>query len=115
MKRPETSWGAQKLNCQACSREVAAVPLVVGEPTPALEDQALRGEVVLWGSVPTPWRWACPDCRSPISSLKDRWNLDRPPVGLVWEQEPCPVCNTSMVWSHASWRCSRCRYKDGCC
>lgn len=35
--------------------------------------------------------------------------------GEMHGREKCPLCDTPMVWSHASWRCPRCRFKDGCC
>ncbi|MFQ5893165.1 MAG: hypothetical protein ACE5H5_02525 [Nitrospinota bacterium] len=115
MQGPGPLRASKRLHCRSCAKEVAAVPMVAGEPTPELLDQARRGEIVLWGPGPTPWRWACPECRHPIASPDARWDSVTLPGGAAWAWERCPLCDTPMVWSHASWRCPACRFKEGCC
>ena len=31
------------------------------------------------------------------------------------EESSCPRCGSEMIWVKASWHCTACRYKQGCC
>jgi endogenous inhibitor of DNA gyrase (YacG/DUF329 family) len=66
---PET----RRLNCPNCQKDVSALPIAYGYPSPELEEQAKKEEVILGGCMPMPWQWFCPDCRKPIPSDDDDW------------------------------------------
>ena len=63
----------RRLNCPNCRKDVLALPIVYGYPSPELEEQAKREEVILGGCMPMPWQWYCPDCSKPIPSDDDDW------------------------------------------
>lgn len=65
----------KRMVCPCCGGHVEAIPITFGYPTPEAEERQRRGEVLHLGCMPVPWRWACPDCYSPIPSADDRWDL----------------------------------------